>query len=136
MNLFLDACVIIYLIEAKEPFHSKVQKTLFHLAAENPAMSIAISRLSVLECLVHPLRQQENSTIEQYRSFFVREELQIIELAPEVIEKALWLRVRHNLRTPDALQAASALELSPGEHLFLTGDKSFTKVVELNARIL
>ena len=136
MNLFLDACVIIYLIEAKEPFHSKVQKTLYHLAAENPAMSIAISRLSVLECLVHPLRQQENSTIEQYRSFFVREDLQIIELAPEVIEKALWLRVRHNLRTPDALQAASALEFAYGELLFFTGDKSFNRVPELNVRII
>ena len=136
MNLFLDACVIIYLIEAKEPFHSKVQKTLYHLADENPGMSIAVSRLSVLECLVHPLRQQESSTIEQYRSFFVREELQIIELAPEIIEKALWLRVRHNLRTPDALQAASALEFAYGELLFLTSDKSFNRVPELNVRII
>ncbi len=85
---------------------------------------------------MHPLRQQENFTIEQYRSFFARQDLQIIELTPEIIEKALWLRVRYNLRTPDALQAASALELSPGELLFLTGDKSFTKMVELNARIL
>ena len=90
----------------------------------------------MLECLVNPLRQQENFVIEQYRSFFAREELQIVELAPEVIENALWLRVRYNLRTPDALQAASALALSSGELLFLTGDKSFTKVIELNAKIL
>ena len=99
-------------------------------------MSIAISRLSVIECLVHPLRRQENSTIEQYRSFFAREDLQIIELAPEVIEKALWLRVRHNLRTPDALQAASALEFVYGELLFSTGDTSFNRVPELNVRII
>lgn len=136
MNLFLDACTIIYLIEAKKPFYAKVQKTLRYIADENPDTSIAISRLSVLECLVHPLRQQDIFTIEQYRSFFSRQDLRIIELAPEVVEKALWLRVRYNLRTPDALQAASALQLSPGELLFLTGDKSFTKVVELNARIL
>ncbi len=136
MNLFLDACVIIYLIEAKEPFFSEVQKTLRTIADENPDTSLAISRLSVLECLVHPLRQQEKFTIEYYRSFFARQDLQIIELAPEVVEKALWLRVRYNLRTPDALQAASALELSAEKLIFLTGDKSFTKVIELNARIL
>ncbi len=136
MNLFLDACVIIYLIEAKEPFFSEVQKTIRTIADENPDTSLAISRLSVLECLVHPLRQQEKFTIEQYRSFFARQDLQIIELAPEVVEKALWLRVRYNLRTPDALQAASALELSAEKLIFLTGDKSFTKVIELNARIL
>ena len=136
MNLFLDACTIIYLIEAKEPFYAEVQKTIHLIVDKNPGTSIAVSRLSVLECLVNPLRQQENFVIEQYRSFFAREELQIVELAPEVIENALWLRVRYNLRTPDALQAASALALSSGELLFLTGDKSFTKVIELNAKIL
>ena len=136
MNLFLDACAIIYLIEAKEPFYAKVQKNLHLIADKHPDTSIAISRLSVLECLVNPLRQQENFIIEQYRSFFARQDLQIIELAPEVVEKALWLRVRYNLRTPDALQAASALAFSSGELLFLTGDKSFTKVIELNVRIL
>ncbi len=82
MILFLDACAIIYLIEAKEPFYSKVLETLHHIADENPDTSIAISRLSVLACLVHPLRQQENFTIEQYRSFFARQDLQVIELAP------------------------------------------------------
>ena len=136
MNLFLDACIIIYLVEAREPFHSKVQKNLQHIAEKNPDTSIAISRLSILECLVHPLRQQEDSAIEQYRSFFARQDLQIIELAPEIVEKALWLRVRHNLRTPDALQAASALELAPIGMLFLTGDKTFMRVPELNVKIL
>ena len=136
MDLFLDACAIIYLIEAKDPFYSKVQKTLHLIADKSPDASIVISRLSVLECLVNPLRQQENFIIEQYRSFFSREDLQIVELAPEVIEKALWLRVRYNLRTPDALQAACALTLSRKEHIFLTGDKSFTKVIELNSIIL
>lgn len=136
MNLFLDACAIIYLIEAKDPFYAKVQKTLHAIVDENPDTSIVISRLSVLECLVNPIRQQESFIIEQYRSFFAREDLQIVELAPEVIEKALWLRVRYNLRAPDALQAACALTLSSEEHIFLTGDKSFTKVIELNARIL
>ncbi len=136
MNLFLDACAIIYIIEAKEPFYSKVQKTLHYIADEDPDTSIAISRLSILECLVHPLRQQENSTIEQYRFFFARQDLQIIELAPEVVEKALWLRVNYSLRTPDALQAASALELAPRGLLFLTGDKSFNRVPELNVKII
>ena len=135
MNLFLDACVIIYLIESKEPFYSQVQKTLHHIADEYPDMSIAISRLSVLECLFHPLRHQENSTVEQYRTFFAKHDLHIVELAPEVVEKALWLRVRYKLRTPDSLQAASALEL-PGDTIFFTGDKSFSRIPELNVKII
>ena len=135
MNLFLDACVIIYLIEAKEPFCSKVRKTLLRIADAHPDITITLSRLSVLECLVRPLRDQDNAIIEQYRTFFAKQDLKIIELAPEVIEKALWLRVRYNLRTPDALQAASALAL-PGECFFITSDKAFKKVPALHTRIV
>ncbi len=135
MKLFLDACAVIYLIEAKEPFYSTVRQTLQQIVNEHPDTSIAISRLSVLECLVRPLRNQENAAVEQYRTFFAKQDLQIAELAPEIVEKALWLRVRYNLRTPDALQAASALDL-PGEILFLTGDKSFKKISELNVKLI
>lgn len=136
MNIFLDACAIIYIIEAKEPFYSKVQKTLAAIITEIPETSIAISRLSIIECLVQPLRQQQTLIIEQYRSFFAKQDLKVIELSPEIVEKALWLRVNYNLRTPDALQAASALELNTMGMAFLTGDKSFKRVPELNVTIL
>ena len=136
MNIFLDACAIIYIIEAKDPFHSKVQKTLADIITEIPETSIAISRLSIIECLVQPLRQQQTLIIEQYRSFFAKQDLKVIELSPEIVEKALWLRVNYNLRTPDALQAASALELNTMGMAFLTGDKSFRRVPGLNVTIL
>lgn len=136
MIIFLDACAIIYIIEATEPFYSTIQTTLSGIISENPNTSIAISRLSIIECLVHPLRQQDTLTIGQYRSFFTRQDLQIIELTSEVIEKALWLRVNYNLRTPDALQAACALGLTPMSMLFLTGDKTFARIPELNVKIL
>ena len=126
MNIFLDACAIIYLVEAKEPFYSKVRDSLQQVAEGRQYVSIVVSRLSVLECLVHPLRLQHHDIIADYRTFFAKEDLQIIELASEVVEKALWLRVRFNIRTPGALQAACALEL-PGETVFLTGDNHFLK---------
>lgn len=136
MNIFLDACVIIYIIEAKEPFYAKVQNTLADIVKENPEASIAISRLSIIECLVNPLPQQQSLIVEQYRTFFVRQDLHVIELTSEVIEKALWLRVHYNLRTPDALQAASALELAPMGMRFLTGDKIFLRVPEMDVKLL
>jgi len=39
------------------------------------------------------------------------------------------------LKTPDALQAASCLQLG-GEHLFLTGDSAFRRVAGLNVKVL
>ncbi len=134
MNIFLDACTVIYLIEAGEPFHSIVKKILSEIAQIYPEAAVAISRLSVLECLVLPTRNQEFEVVERYRTFFSRQDLYIIELAPEVVERALWIRVRYNLRTPDALQAACALEMS--DHIFLTGDRAFQRIPDLNIHLI
>lgn len=135
MTVFLDACTVIYLIEAREPFYSSCQDAFRKLAEADPDLSVAISRLSILECLVQPLKNQEEETIEQYRDFFSRKGLSIIDISPEVIEKALLLRVNFNLRTPDALQGACALSLTD-DTVFLTGDRSFLKIPALKVSII
>ncbi len=100
------------------------------IAADYPEASVAVSRLSVIKCLVAPLRNQEFELIKEYRTFFSRQDPNIVELVPEIIEKALWIRARHNIRTPDAIQAACALELP--QHIFFTGDRAFQKISGLN----
>lgn len=135
MTVFLDACTIIYLIEAREPFYSSCQAAFRQLVEADHEISVAISRLSILECLVQPLKNQEEGTIGQYRDFFSKPGLSAIDLSPEIIEKALRLRVNFNLRTPDALQAACALSLTD-DTVFLTGDRSFLRVPELKVSII
>ncbi|MFA7240360.1 MAG: hypothetical protein WC091_09625 [Sulfuricellaceae bacterium] len=49
-----------------------------------------------------------------YDSFFTADGITIVELDAAVIDLATALRARHNLRTPDALQAASCLVRQPG----------------------
>jgi len=58
-----------------------------------------------------------------------------VELNREVVELATAIRVRHGLRTPDALQAASCLQLGP-KHLLLTGDATFRRVQGLQVAVL
>jgi predicted nucleic acid-binding protein len=58
-----------------------------------------------------------------------------VELDRDVVELATAIRVRHGLRTPDALQAASCLQLG-ADHLLLTGDASFQRVQGLNVAVL
>lgn len=58
-----------------------------------------------------------------------------VEPSRDVEELATAIRVRHGLRTPDALQAASCLQLGP-EHVLLTGDASFQRVQGLSVSIL
>lgn len=135
MTLFLDANIIIYRVEAVEPFNQQVLATVKELVALHPQAGFAVSRLSMMECLVKPLRDQNDADIERYRGFFASAGLQIIEISSLVLETATLLRARHGLRTPDAIQAASALSLK-GPVTFLTGDKQFSRVPGLNVRLV
>jgi predicted nucleic acid-binding protein len=58
-----------------------------------------------------------------------------VELTKDVVELATAIRVRHGLRTPDALQASSGLQLGP-KHVFLTGDAAFKRVAGLSVVLL
>lgn len=133
MTLFLDACIVIYCVEAAEPFYSRVAGALREAAGTEPDARFAVSRLSLLECLVKPLREEDRELLGRYGEFFEAPDLDIVELSPRVIDIATQLRAFHGLRTPDALQAASALSL-PGGTRFITGDPRFRKVPGLDAR--
>lgn len=132
MTIFLDACALIYLIEAKEPFHGQVVTALRQAHERHPQARLAMSRLSVLECLVKPLRDGDQGLIDDYRAFFAARDLSLVEITPEVIEAALGIRAQSGLRTPDAIQAACALAVPDGGCLFLTNDKRFDRVAGLS----
>ncbi|MDN5842085.1 MAG: PIN domain-containing protein [Alcaligenaceae bacterium] len=70
-----------------------------------------------------------------FDGFFAQQDLVWVELSREVVELAAAIRVRHGLRTPDALQAASCLQLG-AEHVLLTGDAEFQRVQGLNVVVL
>ena len=135
MIILLDANIIIYRVEAVEPFNHHVRTAVLELVTLHPNAVFAVSRLSMLECLVKPLRDQNNPDIDRYRAFFTSAGLQIIEINAPVIETATLLRARHGLRTPDAIQAASALSIK-GPVTFLTGDRQFSKVPGLNVKLV
>ena len=70
MTLFLEACIVVYWIEARDPFHARPMATLRDLRRQTPEAGFAVSRLSGLECLVRPLRDNDADLIDDYRSFF------------------------------------------------------------------
>lgn len=135
MKIFLDACVIIYWVEAAEPFYSTLIAKLKDIDRKYPDHEITVSRLSFLECLTLPLRNKDHKILELYRTFFELPELVIIEIDRDVIDKATQLRAKYGLRTPDAIQAASCMTNSK-KNLFLTNDKGFKKVDGLNSVLL
>ena len=131
MIAFFDASALIYLIEGREPFAAQVRASLRNLTHRFPQLGVAISRLSWLECRVGPMKTNDLAVLGRYDTFFARSDLIWIELDRDVVELAAAIRVRHGLRTPDALQAASCLQLG-SDHVLLSGDTSFAKVAGLN----
>ena len=135
MIIFLDANAVIYLIEAVDPFQISVQRILQKLNQQYPEAHLAISRLSYLECMVKPVRDNDVESLTLYHRFFNAPTLRAIDLTATVIAEATLIRAFSNLKTADALQAASALTLFD-DTIFVTGDRSFTKVPGLQVEII
>lgn len=135
MIAFFDASALIYLLEGKEPFAGRVRGELAAMEQSHAGIGVAVSRLSWLECRVGPMKANDMATLALFDAFFARPDVVWVELSREVVELAAAIRVRHGLRTPDALQAASCLQLGP-QHLLLTGDAAFQRVHGLNVIVL
>jgi len=132
---FFDANALIYLIEGREPFAGRVHHQMMAWSQQFPGMGTALSRLSWLECRVGPMKRNDVATLSRFDAFFSRPDLIWIELDRHVVELAALIRARHGLRTPDALQAASCLQLGP-DHVLLTGDTAFQRVPGLHVTCL
>jgi predicted nucleic acid-binding protein len=132
-RIYLDACTIIYLVEASSPFHADIVNRLRQFQAE-PDSRLLTSRLSCLECRVRPIRDNDQQLIRAYDRFFGADRLLIVEISAEVVLSATGLRARYGFKTPDAIHLASAIEEKAD--LFLTGDSSLTRCTEILVELL
>jgi predicted nucleic acid-binding protein len=131
----LDACAVIYQVEAVAPFQARLAALLDALRTAHPGLVVAVSRLSWIECRTKPLRERQAEVLARYDAFLGASDLLVVELTAEVIDVATALRAEYGLRTPDALQAASALVLGR-DTPFVTNDPTFTRVRGLDVRLL
>jgi predicted nucleic acid-binding protein len=132
---FLDASALIYLVDGDEDSSGAVQQALQELAAADPSLAIAVSRLSVLECRVGPLRRGDQASLERFDALFAQPDLLWVELTAPVVEQATRLRALHGVRTPDALQAACCLQLG-SDAVMVSGDADFRRIPTLQLRLL
>ena len=135
MIAFLDASALIYLVDGDEAWSGAVQQALQELAAADPSLAIAVSRLSVLECRVGPLRRGDQASLERFDALFAQPDLLWVELTAPVVEQATRLRALHGVRTPDALQVACCLQLG-SDAVMVSGDADFRRIPTLQLRLL
>jgi predicted nucleic acid-binding protein len=103
-------------------------------AALGVPVSLVTSRLTRLECRSKPLRAGDLATLGQFEVFFAGVELVLAEVSAAVVERATDLRALYNLKTPDALHYATALEV--GATAFLTGDRALARCSEVPVEVL
>ncbi|GAB4575811.1 MAG: hypothetical protein Kow0077_29150 [Anaerolineae bacterium] len=132
-RLYVETAPLIYYIE----LHSRYLPIMDIVVAAIDSASIQAesSVITLVEVLSHPLQQGNLQLANDYRNILVHSgAFQIIPVTVDIAEQAARLRARYNLRTPDALHIATALER--GCDAILTNDVAFKRVEELQVLLL
>lgn len=124
----LDTAPLIYFIEGSSSYQPVLTR-LFELN-DKGSISFVTSTITLLEVLVRPLREQQSGIASQYRSILAgAPNIELMDITAAIAERAAQLRATYNLRTPDALQLATAVEA--GADYFLTNDNQLKALREL-----
>ncbi len=116
-KVFLDTAPLIYFIDG----HSEYQPLLSRLFknAENGDFSFATATITLLELLVKPLQEGKAELANQYKSILTTQ-MELFDVTASIAERAALLRSKYPLKTPDAIQIATAIETA--SDYFLTND--------------
>lgn len=132
-RLAFDTAPIIYFVEEHPRYLAQVAPA-FQSVAAGRLLGVT-SVLTLMEVLVQPLRRNAHALQQAYTERLLHSayfETHAID-AP-IAERAAELRARFNLRTPDALQLATALHV--GCQAFLTNDTALKRISDLHVIIV
>lgn len=129
---YLDAAPIIYSIEKKPKYHALMTDIWFEVETGN--IGVVTSELTLLETLVHPVRDDDADLIKAYEAVFRANQMQLVPVNADLLRFAVDFRVVQNLKTPDAIHAATAT-LSDCSH-FVTNDPGFRRLENIDVIIL
>jgi predicted nucleic acid-binding protein len=132
-TVFLDTAPLIYYIEENRVY-SPILNKLF-LANSKGEFLFQTSVITLLEVLVHPMRENEQQLVEEYQNILCNSpSIDIIDLTIDIAIKAATLRAKYGLKTPDSIQVATALNASA--EYFLTNDFRLKAISEIEILIL
>ena len=127
--LFFDTAPFIYLFEKNEAFSGPVEKLLDAIFAANA--QIATSLITYMEIGAAPAKAGNERLKAKYREYFTNSEgvsLQPMNLA--IADETIRFRAEYNLKTPDAIQLATANYC--GADFVLTNDQAWRQITELD----
>lgn len=99
------------------------------------SIRVVTSVITLSEVLVKPLRDGDTQLAQQYRDILLNiEGLTTVEVSVDIAEKMAQLRSQYSLRTPDAIQIATALQ--SGATALLTNDVRWLVLPNLQILVL
>jgi predicted nucleic acid-binding protein len=116
-KIFIDTAPLIYFIE-EHPYYSPVLYELFN----RPQYQFISSVVTLTEVLVLPLREGNQDLARKYEAILIHSPSIILaDINIEIAKITAQLRAEYTLKTPDAIQLATAISYSAD--YFLTNDK-------------
>lgn len=132
-RLGIDTAPFIYFAE-QHPTYADRLRAIFRLLSEQNVLRFT-SVLTLTEALNKPIQRGDSVAQEQYRSMLLRSRnLQVVSVRETIAIRGAYLRAQYNLRTPDAIQIATAVEVRCDA--FLTNDLGLKRITELRVLIL
>lgn len=117
----LDTAPLIYYIEENPLFLPLVDP--FFDAMIRGDFEVVTSTMTITEVLVHPFKHANAGLIQTYRDILHdAAHLRTVSFSADIAEIAARLRADHTIRTPDAIQLATAIAMKAD--YFLTNDDS------------
>lgn len=132
-RLGFDTSPVIYFIEATARYDALVTEIFQRVSNGIPEGITSV--ITLTEVLIHPLRRGDAALQRQYGDLLINAaNFQALPIDIKTATSAAHLRARYNLRTPDALQVATALAADCDA--FLTNDSALQRVSELRVLVL
>jgi predicted nucleic acid-binding protein len=129
----LDTNIFIFQLEDNRKYIDFVHPIFQWLEA--PASYAATSTVTMLELLVHPYQRSDVDTVNRFYALLsTYPNLHWVDLTLPVADAAARLRAELNFKTPDAIQAASALASEATG--FISNDAAFKRLKNMDVLVL
>lgn len=119
MRLYVDTNVIVYAVEGLSDFRAPARSWLAH--ASQARAEFLTSFFTEFECHVGPFREKNFGMLDTYSAFLRQPSWLLIPISFDILRRAAAIRGEYNLKSPDAIQAATCIETRCD--IFLTNDR-------------
>ena len=132
-KLFVDTAPLIYWFEENPVYTSKMKSFFDEITTKH--ILLITSMVTYIEVLTYPEKQGARELVSSYREYLLdSEQIRIHPLDVSVADAAVRLRCLYSLRTPDAIQLATAQTCDCD--FVLSNDKTWKKVAGMRVLLV